>query len=75
MRTLFKGGFIADGTGAPVYKGDLLVEDGRIVAVGGPGDVAADEVLACAGLVVAPGFIDAHSHNDFFYDREDAEQF
>ena len=75
MRTLFKGGFIADGTGAPVYKGDLLVEDGRIVAVGVPGDVAADEVLDCAGLVVAPGFIDAHSHNDFFYDREDAEKF
>ena len=60
---LLKGGRIADGTGAPLVEADLLVKDGRIAAIGR--DLpAAGQVLDVTGLVVAPGFIDTHSHSD-----------
>lgn len=75
MRILFKGGTVIDGTGAPAVKGDVLTDGERIVAVGNLSDAAADKVVDCTGLTVAPGFIDAHSHNDFFYDYDDAEKF
>ena len=74
MSILFKGGRIIDGTGAPAYLGDVFVEGGIITEVG-ECSREADTVVDCTGLVVAPGFIDAHSHNDFFYDRDDAEMF
>ena len=75
MKILFKGGTVIDGTGAKGFKGDVLVDGDRIAAVGAALDAAADEVVDCTGLTVAPGFIDAHSHNDFFYDYEDAEKY
>ncbi len=75
MKTLFKNGTIFDGSGAKPFVGDLLIEDGRILAVGGEITEQADKVVPCGGLQVCPGLIDAHSHNDFFYDREDAETF
>lgn len=75
MRTLFKGGFLYDGTGAKPVKGDLLIQDDRIVAVGGEITEEADRVIDATGLMVCPGLIDAHSHNDFFYDRADAEKY
>lgn len=75
MKVLFKGGTVVDGSGAAPFKGNVLIDDGRIIAVGA--DVAADDaaVVDCTGLTVAPGFIDAHSHNDFFYDYDNAEDF
>ena len=75
MKTLFKTGLIADGTGAAPVKGDVLIEDDVIVAVGGGITEAADETIDAHGLLICPGLIDAHSHNDFFYDRENAEKF
>lgn len=75
MKTLFKNGLIADGTGAAPVKGDVLIEDDVIVAVGGGITEAADETIDAHGLLICPGLIDAHSHNDFFYDRENAEKF
>ena len=75
MKILFKGGNVIDGTGAPAFKGDVLVDGERIAAVGADISAQADEVVDCTGLTVAPGFIDAHSHNDFFYDYEDAEKY
>ena len=75
VRTLFKNGFVIDGTGAKRFKGDVLVEGERIVSVGAELEVDADVTVDCTGLTVAPGFIDAHSHNDFFYDYEDAEKY
>lgn len=75
MTTLFKNGTLYDGSGAAPEKGDLLIEDNRIIAVGGTIDQRADEVIDAEGLMVCPGFIDAHSHNDFFYDRENAEKY
>lgn len=75
MKALFKGGTVVDGSGKAPFKGDLLVENDTIVSVAPTLDVQADRVVDCKGLIVAPGFIDAHSHNDFFYDYEDAEKF
>lgn len=75
MRTLFRNGTIYDGTGAKPTVGDVLIEDDRIVAVGGSIGEKADRIVDLNGLQICPGLIDAHSHNDFFYDREDAEKY
>ena len=66
MKTLLKNGKIYDGTGAEPFVGDVLVEDERIAAVGSGLQDEADEVIDLAGLSISPGFIDAHSHNDWF---------
>ncbi len=55
---------IVDGTGAPARPGTVAVTDGRITAVGIGAGEAARERLNARGLVVAPGFIDPHTHND-----------
>lgn len=76
MRILLKGGTIYDGSGEKPYPGDVLLEDGKITAAGGElSSDGCDRVIDCGGLSVAPGFIDAHSHNDFFYDYDAAESF
>ena len=75
MKILFKGGYVIDGSGAPGFKGDVLVDGERIAAVGANLYVQADKTVDCTGLTVAPGFIDAHSHNDFFYDYDDAGKY
>ena len=75
MKTLFKNGTIIDGSGAKPFVGDVLIEDDRILAVGGEITQEADGVVDLTGLQICPGLIDAHSHNDFFYDRDDAEKF
>ncbi|MFZ4894441.1 N-acyl-D-amino-acid deacylase family protein [Plantibacter sp. Mn2098] len=66
---LIRDARIIDGTGAPSIVGDVLLDGGRIVAMGGridvPTDVAADaRVIEAAGLAIAPGFIDMHAHSD-----------
>src|SRR4051812_44061855 len=63
-RLLLTGARLIDGTGAPARTGDLLIEDDRIAEVGGT-SLAPDEPLDVRGMVVAPGFIDIHSHGDF----------
>lgn len=60
---VIRGGRIVDGTGAPAFDGDLAISDGRIAAVGHV-DGPADRTIDASGLVVAPGFIDAHTHYD-----------
>jgi N-acyl-D-aspartate/D-glutamate deacylase len=64
--TLIRGGTVADGSGAPPVRADVLVRSGRIAGVEAPGTIPADavSVLDATGLVIAPGFIDVHSHAD-----------
>ncbi|MEX0979826.1 MAG: amidohydrolase family protein, partial [Gemmatimonadota bacterium] len=61
---LVTGGRILDGTGNPWFSGDVGVRDGRIVAVGRLSGATADRTVDATGKVVAPGFIDIHSHAD-----------
>lgn len=60
---LIKNARICDGTGDPVYTGSVAVKDGRIVAVG-EFEAEAREVYDAGGKLVAPGFIDPHTHFD-----------
>src|SRR6478609_1966866 len=62
---LLANGTIYDGTGAAPFAGDVLLVDGRIDAVGDLGEARVGDVLDLAGLAVAPGFIDVHTHSDF----------
>jgi N-acyl-D-amino-acid deacylase len=62
---LIKNARVIDGTGQPPVEADVAVDGGRIATVGGLGDAEARTVLECRGRVVAPGFIDMHSHADF----------
>ncbi len=55
---------VFDGTGAPRYRADLAVSGERIVALGDLGGWQGHEEVAASGLAVAPGFIDAHTHDD-----------
>jgi dihydroorotase/N-acyl-D-amino-acid deacylase len=59
------GGHILDGTGAPWYAGEVAIRDGRIADIGRLGNVPAKRVIDAKGLIVAPGFIDMHTHSDF----------
>jgi imidazolonepropionase-like amidohydrolase len=59
-RTLFTGGHVYDGTGAAPGRADVVVEDGRIVAVGIGLD--GDEQVDAAGMTLLPGFFDCHVH-------------
>jgi N-acyl-D-aspartate/D-glutamate deacylase len=60
---LIKGATIVDGTGSAPYVGNVGIKDGRIASVGEATEDAA-EVFDADGLVVAPGFIDNHTHYD-----------
>jgi len=61
---LIRGGRVVDGTGMAASIADVGIRDGRIAAVGTLGDAQAGTVVDAAGSVVAPGFIDIHSHGD-----------
>lgn len=63
---LIRGGTIVDGTGGPARREDIAIAGSTIVAIGPEASTApARRVLQADGLVVAPGFIDMHSHADF----------
>jgi N-acyl-D-amino-acid deacylase len=62
---VIRGGRVVDGTGSPWFKADVAVAGGKIVKVGVPGDQEAARTIDATGLVVAPGFVDIHSHADF----------
>jgi N-acyl-D-amino-acid deacylase len=59
---LIKGGRIIDGTGNPWTYGDVAVKNGKVVKTGNLSQWQASRVIDATGLVVAPGFIDVHTH-------------
>lgn len=64
MDILIKNGLIVDGTGCTAYEGDIAINEGIIIDIGKNLSCKAGEVIDASGLVVSPGFIDVHSHND-----------
>ena len=64
LRTIFEGPRVYDGLGGAPFSTDVGVAGGRIVAIGDLSDREAHERVGCAGLALAPGFIDVHSHTD-----------
>ena len=61
---VFRNGQVADGTGKKLFAADVAVKGDRIAAVGAPGSLKGDNEIDAAGKVVAPGFIDVHTHDD-----------
>ena len=62
---LIRNGKVIDGAGNPWYWGDVAVEGDSIATIGKLRGAEAKTVIDAKGLVVAPGFVDAHSHSDF----------
>jgi N-acyl-D-amino-acid deacylase len=62
---LLKGGLVVDGTGAAPYAANLLIRQGKIARITPRPVRTAGVVIDCSSRVVAPGFIDAHSHLDW----------
>ena len=60
---VIRNGSVVDGSGLPAFKADVAVQDGRIVRIGRVTETAR-RVVDAAGKVVAPGFIDPHTHFD-----------
>jgi N-acyl-D-amino-acid deacylase len=58
------GGTIVDGTRVPRYRGDVWIKDGKIAQIGGRPPGGAEQVIDADGLIVAPGFVDLHTHYD-----------
>jgi N-acyl-D-amino-acid deacylase len=70
MDMVIRDARVVDGSGAPAYRADIAVEDGRITHIAGAGEPrpagapGAVRTLDADGLVLAPGFIDMHAHSD-----------
>ncbi len=62
---LLKNGIIVDGTGRKAFTGNLLIKGGKIAAIS-PWEIKGQAMaLDCTGMIIAPGFIDMHSHMDW----------
>lgn len=76
LDVLIKNGRVIDGSGNPWFKADVAVAGGKIVQVAHSIEAEAKEVIDADGLIVAPGFIDMHTHSDlrvFKHPEEDAK--
>jgi len=71
---VIRGGMLIDGSGTPGYPADVAITGDAIVAIGKPIEGEARRMIDATGKVVAPGFIDLHSHADFsFFVDPDAD--
>ncbi|MCA0242783.1 MAG: D-aminoacylase [Proteobacteria bacterium] len=64
LDVLIEGGEVIDGSGAPRQRADVAIEGGRIAAIGALQGRAARRRIDAEGQIVAPGFIDCHTHDD-----------
>ena len=62
--TLIRNATVVDGTNSPRYGADVGLQDGKITAIGTLGEAEAGRSIDASGLVLAPGFIDMHTHSD-----------
>jgi N-acyl-D-amino-acid deacylase len=62
---VIRGGVIVDGTGAPSFRGDVGIDQGKIFAVSKNSELQGKERIDASDLIVTPGFIDVHTHSDF----------
>jgi N-acyl-D-amino-acid deacylase len=69
------GGRVVDGTGAQARRADVAIKAGRIVEVGDISGVQAADTIDASGLIVAPGFIDVHTHADDLAEQPRADNF
>jgi N-acyl-D-amino-acid deacylase len=72
---LLRNGRVLDGTGSPGFDADVAVQGGKIARIGKLEDAEADRVIDVGGHVIAPGFIDIHSHCDFILPLPDQAEF
>ena len=61
---LIRNGLVIDGTGAPGFRADVAIDNGRVVAIGDVGGASADRVIDASDLIVSPGLVDPHAHFD-----------
>ncbi len=61
---LIRNGTVVDGTRQPRFQADVLIKDGRIARIGNAGNASATQTIDAEGQVVAPGFVDLHTHYD-----------
>jgi N-acyl-D-aspartate/D-glutamate deacylase len=64
MDIQIKGGTVVDGTRVPRFRGDVWIKNGKIAQIGGRAPGFARKVIDADGLIVAPGFVDLHTHYD-----------
>ncbi|MBQ3222609.1 MAG: amidohydrolase family protein [Clostridia bacterium] len=64
MRTLIINGTVIDGSGKSAFPGDVLIENGRIAAIGAIGTIENAEVIDAQGAIVCPALVDIHRHMD-----------
>src|SRR4030081_401646 len=61
---ILRGGTVIDGSGGPRRRADVAIKGDRIAAIGNVAKTAGSREIDVTGLVVAPGFIDVHTHDD-----------
>ncbi|KKT86960.1 MAG: Amidohydrolase 3 [Candidatus Moranbacteria bacterium GW2011_GWC2_45_10] len=64
---LIKNGTIVDGTGNPMYKGDVGIKDGLIKEIGDLHNENAEKIIDALGKLVVPGFVDVNNHSDTYW--------
>jgi N-acyl-D-amino-acid deacylase len=72
---MIQNGRIVDGTGAPATHGDVGIRGGKVVAIGKLNAADAEKVIDANGLIVAPGFIDVHTHAEDIVEMPVGENF
>ncbi|MBA2734367.1 MAG: D-aminoacylase [Acidobacteria bacterium] len=68
-------GRVVDGAGNPWFRADVAIKDGRIARIGQIAPGLATKVVDARGQIIAPGFIDVHTHVESIYKQPDAENF